>query len=181
MKRIFCLVMVMMLLLCSCGDGSSSGKESNSPQQSASTISEPEKNQNSVGLDGTISGDCFDISIVSAKWVDELEMPLGPVSSQKKGNKLLFLVFSAKNTTDETENLGSFNAYVDKQATLPTVAVGEIDGAMPFVGAVASGMGMKAYQVWELPEDWEEFQINYFEATGPECKQYFVINREDIG
>lgn len=180
MKRIFCLSVAMILLLCSCAGENSSGEKNNSPQQSVSAASEPEENQNSVGMDGTISGDCFDISVVSAKLVDKLETPLGPVSSQREGNKLLFVVFSAKNTTAETENLGSFNAYVDKEATLPTAAVGKIDNAMPFVGAVASGMEMKAYQVWELPEDWEEFQINYFEATGTECKQYFVIHKEDI-
>lgn len=99
---------------------------------------------------------------------------------QKEGTKLLCLIFSAKNVTEETENVGTFNAYVDKQAVLPTTFLGKIDDAMVFVGAVASGMEMKTYQVWEISENWEEFQLYYFEATGPECPQHFVIYRQDI-
>lgn len=141
---------------------------------------QPESN-GSVGYDGHIKGEYFDISIVNAKWTDSLETPLYTITPEKEGTKLLFLIFSAKNTADETYNLGMFNSYVDKQATLPTAVVGEIDEAMPFVGAVASGMEMKAYWVLEIPENWEELQLNYFESTGSECKQYFVIHREDIG
>ena len=140
----------------------------------------PKKNDSAIGFGGTISGKYFDISIIDAKWTDSLEMSLYTVEPEKEGNKLLCLIFSAKNISDETKNLGMFNAYVNSQATLPTVAIGGIDDAMVFVGAVASGMEMKAYQIWELPEDWKEFQLNYFEATGEECKQYFAINPEDI-
>lgn len=181
MKRsilIFCCT--IFLSLCSCGD-ESGGNRKNDPQMLPDETSSIEENQNIVGFGGTISGDFFDISIEDAKWTDVLETSLYTVAPEKEGNKLLCLIFSAQNTSNETYNLGAFNAYVDKQAVLPTVVSGEIDGAMVFVGAVASGMEMKAYSVWELPENWEEFQLNYFEATGPECQQYFVIHKEDIG
>lgn len=158
-------------------------KESAQQPSSAGTGS-TEEDQNSVGLDGAIAGDFFSISIVDVKWADALELDGGGTSitatPQNEGAKLLCLIFSAKNMVEETKNLGMFNAYVDKQAVLPTTFLAKFDDAMVFGGAVASGMEMKTYQIWELPEDWEEFQLNYFEATGPECQQYFVIHREDI-
>lgn len=175
MKKIVSLALAMVMLLCSCGnvDSSSSNKDSSTSQS--------DNDSRSVGIDGTINGDCFSISIVDAKWTNSLETSIGTVTPEKEDSKLLCLVFSARNTTDETKNLGMFNAYVDKKAALPSVVVGGIDDAIVFVGAVAGGMEMEAYQVWELPEDWKEFQLNYFEATGPECKQYFVIHRDDVG
>lgn len=156
------------------GQTSPQGNEEQQPK-------DQNRSDGGVGFDGIIEGDYFNISIVDAKWTDSLETPLYTITPEKEGTKLLFLTFSAKNVTGETYNLGMFNSYVDKQATLPTVAAGEIDGAMPFVGAVASGMEIKAYWILEIPEDWKELQLNYFESTGSECKQYFTIHREDIG
>lgn len=195
---VFILLATLVLSFAACGGNESSNNKSSvgdavqndstgkeePPAKDSSDSQEPTSKDKSVGFGGTISGECFDISIVDAKWTDSLDISMGSVSiqntPQKDENKLLCLIFNAKNTTDDTENLGMFNAYVDKQAVLPTSVLGKVDDAMIFVGAVASGMEMKAYQVWELPENWEEFQLNYFEATGPECSQCFIIHREDI-
>lgn len=182
MKRILCFALAITFLLCSCGGNPSNSAEDKKSSSETSSAENTEKDQdNSVGIDGTITGECFSISIVDVKWIDALEASLYTVTPEKEGSKLLCLFFSAKNITEDTKNLGMFNAYVNSQATLPTALAGSIDEAMPFVGAVASGMEMKTYVVWELPEDWEEFQLNYFEATGPECKQHFVIYPKDIG
>ncbi len=132
------------------------------------------------GFRDTLSADYFDLSILDAKWTDSLETEIGIYAPEKDGAKLLCLIFSAKNTADEMKNLGMFNAYVDGKAVLPTVVAGGIDDAMVFVGAVASGMEMDAYSVWELPNDWEEFQIYYLEADGSSGEQHFVIHRSDI-
>lgn len=179
-KKILPLILVAVVLLFSACGTTSSGNPSNSLENSVFPSENAEKDDKAVGFSGTISGDCFDISIVNAIWTDTLETSLGAVAPKNKGSKLLCLIFSAKNTADDTKNLGSFNAYINNQATLPTVVAGGIDDAMIFVGAVASGMEMKAYMVWELPENWEEFQLYYFEATGPECPQHFVIYPSDI-
>lgn len=192
MKKILIILACLILSLSACASENENKSQSPSDQkENQENSAEPEivpegendstqSSSNVVGIDGTISGECFDISIVGAKWTDALETSLYTVTPEKEGNKLLCLIFSAKNTTGETENLGLFNAYINKQATLPITVVGGIDDAMAFVGAVASGMEMRAYCVWELPEGWEELQLNYFEASGPECKQYFVIHPEDI-
>lgn len=140
----------------------------------------PGADNGAIEIGETMSSKFFDISIVDAKWTNTLETSLGTVEPKENGKKLLCLIFSAKNTVDETKNLGMFSAYVDKQATLQTTVVGGIDNAMVFVGAVASGMEMKAYVVWEIPEGWKELQLNYYEASGQECQQHFVIHPEDI-
>lgn len=175
---VFILLVILVLSFTSC---SSEGGELAVQDSSDSHRVLSDK---AIGFGGTISGECFDISIVDAKWTDSLDISMGGVSiqntPQKDGNKLLCLIFNAKNTTDDTKNLGIFNAYVDKKTVLPTSVLGKVDDAMIFVGAVASEMEMKAFQIWELPENWEEFQLNYFEATGPECSQYFIIHPEDI-
>ena len=182
---VFIAALCLSLVACaSSGEDQPSQAVENITTGSASTPEIAEKDDTVVGFKGTISGEHFDISILDAKWTDALELNAGGVSMtatpQKEEAKLLCLIFSAKNATDETENMGTFNAYVDKQAVLPTTFLGKVDDATVFTGAVAGGMEMKAYQVWELPESWEEFQLNYFEATGSECAQHFVIHPEDI-
>lgn len=188
-KIIFASILAMIVLFFGACSESTTGDQVKSPDNSASPEETAviEKNDtNAVGFDGTISGECFDISIIDAKWTDNLELSMGggfsvPVEPERDGTKLLCLVFNAKNTTNETENLGLFNAYVDKQSVLPITVLGKLDDAMIFVGAVDSGMEMKTFQIWEIPETWEEFQLNYFESSGPECAQYFVIHPEDVG
>lgn len=184
----YVLMATLCLSLVACAssdDGQPSRAVENVATNPVSTPEITEKDDAVVGFNGTISGEYFDISILDAKWTDALELDMGGVpitaTPQKEGTKLLCLIFSAKNTTEETENTGMFNAYVDQQAILPTALLGNVDDALVFTGAVASGMEMKAYQVWELPESWEELQLNYFEAKGSECAQYFVIHPEDIG
>lgn len=185
---VYVLMVVLYLSLAACAssdEGQPSGAIENIATNPLPTPEIAENDDTVVGFEGTISGKYFDISILDAKWTDALEVdgvgvPM-TVTPQKDGTKLLCLIFSAKNTAEEIENLGMFNAYVDKQTVLPTTFLGKVDDAIVFVGAVESGMEMKAYQVWELPENWEEFQLKYFEATGPECAQHFVIHPEDIG
>lgn len=181
MKKLAFLILAatMIFALCSCGGGTAPVKDVVQQETIGDTSREKEE-KDSVGFRGTISNDFFNISISNAMWVDVIESPLESIVPQKEGSKLLFVAFSAQNKTKETYNLGSFNAYVDKQAVLPVSVVGEIYNAMPFVGAVAGETTMTAYCVWELPENWSEFQLNYFDATGPECQQYFLIYKEDV-
>lgn len=142
-----------------------------------------ETDDKSVGIDGTIHGDCFDISIADIKWTNTLETSIGTVTPEDTEKSLLCITFLAKNITDSTENVANigFNAYVDGKKVLPKVVVGSVDGAMVFVGAVSSGMELVGFSVWELPTDWKEFQTSYIDAgTAVESEQYFVISREDI-
>ena len=71
MKKAMCLILsiAIFLLLCSCEYGDDANRE-NSQQPLPSETSDTEETVNSVGLDGTISGDCFDISIVDVKWTE---------------------------------------------------------------------------------------------------------------
>lgn len=143
---------------------------------------QPEEN-NTVGIEGVLSADCFDLSIVDAKWTTALETSLGTVTPDDAEKGLLCIIFSAKNTTDSVQNVASsgFNAYADGQKVIPKVVVGGIDDAVVFVGAVSPGMEIVGHVVWELPLDWEKFQTSYIDAgTAVDSKQHFVIHKEDL-
>lgn len=146
--------------------------------QKASTSSDGK----SVGINGTISTDYFDISIASAKWANEIETSLYPITPENDGNKLLCLTFLAVNKADSTKNVyPDFNAYVDGRNVLRSVSLGTVDGETVFLGGVASGMKFYGYIIWELPENWSEFQAYYIDgSTGKESAQHFVIHPGDI-
>lgn len=142
-----------------------------------------EINGNSVGINGTLNADCFDISIVDVKWSNALETSIGTITPDEDDKGLLCIIFSAKNTTDSVQNVASigFNAYADGTKVLPKVVVGTVDDAVVFVGAVSSGMEIVGHVVWELPNDWEEFQTSYIDAgTARDSKQHFIIYKDDI-
>jgi hypothetical protein len=142
-----------------------------------------EINENSVGINGTLNADCFDISIVDVKWSNALETSIGTITPDEDDKGLLCIIFSAKNTTDSVQNVASigFNAYADGTKVLPKVVVGTVDDAVVFVGAVSSGMEIVGHVVWELPNDWEEFQTSYIDAgTARDSKQHFIIYKDDI-
>ena len=142
-----------------------------------------EINENSVGINGTLNADCFDISIVDVKWSNALETSIGTITPDEDDKGLLCIIFSAKNTTDSVQNVASigFNAYADGTKVLPKVVVGTVDDAVVFVGAVSSGMDIVGHVVWELPNDWEEFQTSYIDAgTARDSKQHFIIYKDDI-
>lgn len=143
---------------------------------------QPEEN-NTVGIEGVLSADCFDLSVVDVKWTTALETSLGTITPDDAEKGLLCIIFSAKNTTDSVQNVASigFNAYADGKKVIPKVVVGGIDDAVVFVGAVSPGMEIVGHVVWELPLDWEEFQTSYIDAgTAVDSKQHFVIKKSDI-
>lgn len=158
--------------------GGKQGEEVSSPVDGEQTAGD----ETSIGLDGTLHAEDFDISIKDIKWTDALETSIGTFTPDEEGKKLLCIIFSAKNTTDTTQNVANanFNAYIDGKKVLPKVVTGYIDEAMVLVGAVSSGMEMVGYSVWELPENWEEFQTSYLSGLGVESKQHFVIHKDDI-
>ena len=139
--------------------------------------------ENSVGIDGTLNADRFDLSIVDIKWTTALETSLGTIEPEDSGKGLLCVIFSAKNTTENVQNVANigFNAYADGRKVLPKVVVGTVDDAVVFVGAVSPGMEIVGHVVWELPDDWEEFQTSYIDlGSARDSKQHFTIHREDI-
>lgn len=178
------VIVVAIIAAASLTFGGRSGRPSNAgsdiPPQSTDTQTSP-VDKNSVGLDGVVSADCFDISIVDVKWTTALETSLGTIEPDDASNGLLCIIFSAKNTTDSVQNVASigFNAYADGKKVIPKVVVGSIDDAVVFVGAVSPGMEIVGHVVWELPSDWEEFQTSYIDSgTARDSKQHFTISRD---
>lgn len=136
--------------------------------------------ENHDGSYGAINGKYYNLSVVDVKWTDKLESSLYTVTPKEDGTKLLCLIFSCKNTTDDLKNLGGLRAYADGKAVLPTSILGKIDDAVAFVGSIHGGMEMRTYSIWELPENCETFQLYYYEADGSEDNQNVVIHLKDF-
>ena len=129
----------------------------------------------------TISGENFDISVINIKSSNKFTNSLGVDYTAKDWNVLLFVGFSAKNKTNETKNIGPcFVASCDNKTVTPVSAVGNIDGFMPFVGAVASESTFEVYQIWELPKDWQNFKFSYLDAQTGSESETMQINCSDI-
>ena len=152
-------------------------------QKQPSTPEEPEADSNIVEIDGTLSADCFDLSILDVKWTTALETSLGTIEPDDASNGLLCIIFSAINTTDNVQNVASigFNAYADGKKVIPKVVVGSIDDAVAFVGAVSPGLEIVGHVVWELPLDWNEFQTSYIDSgTAKDSKQHFRFAKNEL-
>lgn len=142
-----------------------------------------EIDEGSIGANEILSTDSFDISIVDMKWTNALETSLGTIEPDSTDKGLLCIIFSARNKTDDEQNVAgiSLNSYVDGTKVLPKVVAGSIDDAIVFVGAVSPGMEIVGHVVWELPNDWAEFQASYIDdATLRNSEQHFTIYKNDI-
>lgn len=135
-----------------------------------------------IGIEDTLTAENFEFSILSVTAADTLTNALGVEYAAEEGNDLLFIVFNAKNTSDDTQNVmnTNFNGAVDGVKVIPQSAVGEINGYMPLVGAVSSGTEMSGYAVWEVPSDWSKLEFSYIDAlTGSESDS-FTIYADDL-
>lgn len=175
MKKILSIILsfvfMFSLVACSIEDSSSQTKVNNDTLTTDSVKTSKD----------TIIGENFDISVISIKSSNKFTNLLGVDYTAKDGNVLLFVVFSVKNKTTETKNIGpSFVASCDNKTVAPVSAVGNIDGFMPFVGAVASESTFEAYQIWELPKDWQNFEFSYLDAQTGSESETMQINCSDI-
>lgn len=175
MKKILSIILsfifMFSLVACSTEDSSDQAKVKNDSSTTDSVKTSKD----------TISGENFDISVINIKSSNKFTNSIGVDYTAKDGNVLLFVVFSAKNKTNETKNIGpSFVASCDNKTVTPVSAVGDIDGFMPFVGAVASKSSFEAYQIWELPKDWQNFKFSYLDAQTGSESETMQINCSDI-
>lgn len=195
------LALALTLSLTACGTSSGEVKtpseaasviddQGEKPTQPAETSQPPQETSkpdiNVVGIDGTLNTQKFNLSISKIEVVEAItaDMGIDVETTAGEGKVLLHVTFVAKNITDETENIMhmGFNAYIDGQKVVPLASIaGKVDEIMPLFGAVSAGKEMEGYVVWEVPEDWQEFQTSYIEAsTGFDSEQHFVIYRDDV-
>lgn len=169
----FLLTLFMVLSLCACGS-STSGSQVDNPDENTDTR---------LSISDTLSSEHFDFSIISVSASSSAKSEVGTVYEAADGNQIVTVIFSAKNTSDDTQNVmnTNFNSYVDGSKVTVIGAVGKVDGYMPLIGAVSAGKAFEGYALWELPENWNELEFSYIDAlTGSESDNSFVIHSTDI-
>lgn len=169
----FLLTLFMVLSLCACGS-STSGLQVDNPDENTDTR---------LSISDTLSSEHFDFSIISVSASSSVKSEVGTVYEAADGNQILTVIFSAKNTSDDTQNVmnTNFNSYVDGSKITVIGAVGKVDVYMPLIGAVSAGKTFEGYALWELPENWNELEFSYIDAlTGSESDNSLVIHSMDI-
>lgn len=167
------LTLFMVISLCACGASTSDSQVDNSEQNSDTGLS----------ISDTLSSEHFDFSIISVSVSSSVKSEVGTVYEAADGNQIVTIIFSAKNTSDDTQNVMSpnFNSYVDGTKVTTIGAAGKVEGYMPLIGAVSAGKTFEGYALWELPENWNELEFSYIDAlTGSESDNSLVIHSTDI-
>ena len=173
MKRNLIVLMISAMCLFTMSACSSSGEAESSTQAADTRLS----------VTDTLTAEHFEFSILSVTASQSVKTEIGTEYTAAEGNTMVTVVFAAKNISDDTQNVmyTNFNSYVDGNKVSMVGAVGKVDGYMPLIGAVSSGMSFDGYTIWELPKDWGELEFTYIDAlTGSESENSFVIYHSDI-
>ena len=134
-------------------------------------------------IPGTLSAENFDINIVSAELCESVTLDGGgldiPVKADE-GKHFLVLCIDATNTSDELRNLGSFLTYVDTISVLPNNYLGKYGDRVVFVGAVHPGKTICTYILYQVPTEWEEFEMSYVDSLTAHASKTIKISHSNI-
>lgn len=129
--------------------------------ESSETVESTPKNETAQKNEKTQKTDNFNITLLDAK---ELELEDWMKDDQNKENIILAVYFEFENTSDETCDVGMYNfkAYVDDYAAQEHyVMQNDPDGYIHIDDDIAPGKKAKGYRAFEIPSDWNEFEVTY--------------------
>ncbi len=168
------------------------GEKGSQPSQDVISLSPGAKNTPSgvkstpsgdkVGPGNKIRGDGWDLSLLSVTTRTEVGDAFTKETA-KSGNVFLILFMEAENTSAEDGyfNRLYFEAYVDTYAVNQSVLFTDIDDQGTISGDVAAGKKIKGYLAYEVPEDWQEFEITYKDGVVFADKiATFTVTPDDI-
>lgn len=181
MKKLF-VAALALLMLSGCASSTPNPSESATPSAPESSApAEPRENK-SFGVNDPLSGKSFDITVVSASLSDTVTLNAGVDVdfSPDEGKQFLILCIDAKNTSKKVCNLGSFLASVDKTSVLPSNYLGKLVDRVLFAGAVTPGSTMETYVLYQVPEEWETFELWYVDSLLDGTDGPIVINRAEV-
>ena len=157
--------------------------ESNSDNVSTDNNSETENNLPEHATVGqVVSGEKWSIALLYAKEYDSIDSEYYS-DKPSEGNKYLVLFFDVKNISSENDyfNYLYFEGYVDDYSTNVSLIMGKPDGMSAIGGNLDAGKMSKGYIVYEVPSDWQNFEISYKDGVWTTHKAAtFVVNKEDI-
>ena len=172
MKNAASLIMVIFLLLSmlvGC-EPPVDGNTSNATE--AATISIP----------GTLVAENFTFTIVSAELLDSVTLDSGVniTIDADEGKQFLVLCVDATNASSDIRNLGPFTTYVDNTSVLPHNVLGKYGERALMVGAVHPGKTLATYAMYQVPMDWEFFEISYIDTLTGSASGSVKFSRSDV-
>ncbi|MDE6016467.1 MAG: DUF4352 domain-containing protein [Acetatifactor sp.] len=148
-----------------------------------SESSEPDSNLPEYAKVGQIvSGDKWSIALLYAKEYDSIDSEYYS-AKPSDGNKYLVLFFDVKNISSENDYFNSlyFEGYADDYSVNSKIIMVNPDGMSGIGGDIDAGKMSKGTMVYEVPSDWNEFEISYRDGLWTTHKAAtFVVNKEDI-
>lgn len=168
MKKIISLLIVLVLVvgLCGCED------------LFAST--DPANEATKITIPGTLNADNFQLSIVCAESRKTVTLNDSMKVEADSGNNFLVLCVNAKNISNDVKNLGYFLAYADNTAVLPKNVLGKYKDRALMVGAVLPGKTLEVYVMYQVPENWETFELCYVDAATGQISDSVQFGRSDL-
>jgi Telomeric repeat-binding factor 2. len=103
--------------------------------------------------------------------------------TNKPGHVFLVFVFEIKNNNSTTVSISStrnFSAYVDNYLTpldQAAINVASYDGFYPIDGTIASGRSIKGIVGYEIPKDWQEFEVEFTRSPNKDKVVFAVVAR----
>ena len=125
-------------------------------------------------------GELYSLKVKSAEIIEKAD-DYGTDVEPDKGYQFLVVRFEAKNISEEDDYLNrySFLGYADdfEAKQLDYQSKDEHDGIM--TGDVVAGKGMRGYLIFEVPDDWEVFEVMFEEQYGePKLRMMFTRDGE---
>jgi hypothetical protein len=135
-----------------------------------------------VGIDGTLTAENFEFSILSTDLCASIKNAMGMEYAASDGKQFLLVVFRSKNISADIQNVMNvnFNSYIDDEKVVIYTVVGEVNGYMPLFGAVSSQKIFDGYTVWEVPDGWNKLEFSYIDALTGSDSDFLRINATDL-
>lgn len=135
-----------------------------------------------ISIPGTLVAENFSFAIVSAELSASVPLNSGLNINvdAEEGKQFLILCIDATNTSDDIRNLGPFTAYVDNTTVLPHNVLGKYGDRMLMSGAVHPGKTMNVYVMYQVPMDWEFFEISYMDTLTCSVSESVRFSRSDV-
>lgn len=135
-----------------------------------------------ISIPGTLVAENFTFTIVSAELSPSVTLDSGVdiTIDADEGKQFLVLCVDATNTSDEIRNLGPFTTYLDNTTILPKNVLGKYGDRMLMVGAVHPGKTMAVYAMYQVPMDWEFFEISYIDTLTCNVSGSVKFSRSDV-
>lgn len=135
-----------------------------------------------ISIPGTLVAENFSFNIVSAELSDSVTLDSGVNINidADEGKQFLILCIDATNTSNDIRNLGPLTTYLDNTTILPHNVLGKYGDRVLMVGAVHPGKTMNVYAMYQVPMDWEFFEISYIDTLTCKASGSVKFSRSDV-